>query len=338
MSRVWPVALVVAMLASGSSRAVSSLAANRQRPGVSSCGSPRLPVARAKFTGRFFPASLVGLWAPPKDARCIYLLPPGKPLRALWALKTNELLRSLQWAPDGSAFAIVVKERHGGWWVHLVGRDGKLRRRYSARGSAFVADDRLVLLRSGGVYLAQPSGRLRKLASVARLEQRAGFPSTFASINEGVATNGIGYGGGRVALLWWGRTHNVVLVVSTTGSIQRASPVYGEGSERGYYVGGYAWSRDGHRLFEMPSVPWRGPGFKDHDHCLDVWSAGAGFRRLWCLRNLPRRLQFHFDKLAWSPRGQRAILNNGTVVDHAGTVIGRATGYNGAFSIHWSRD
>lgn len=314
----------------------NSAEAGSVRPAASACKVIDLPASRASFSATFFPQSLLGLWAPPRS-RCVYIVDAAAAPRPIWPLKPNERLLSVQWAPDASRFAVTVKEHHGGWWVYVADRNGQILQRYSARGSAFVRDGRLVLLRRSGLYLVLSSGQLIKLASMQRLAASAGFPSAYASINEGLLTNGIGYGDDWVVMLWWQRSaKNLALAVSTTGVVRRASPFYGHGRTLGYYVGGYAWSKDGSRLFEMPSVPWLGPGFKDHDHCLDVWRPSSGFRRLWCLRDLPRGYRFHFDKLAWSPRGVQGILNNGTVISAAGRVLRRSRGYNGAFSIHWA--
>jgi hypothetical protein len=204
-----------------------------------------------------------------------------------------------------------------------------------ADSASFLRDGRIVIATRSGVFLVSRS-TLKPLASRAALAKAAGFPSNRRLfIGEDADGYARGYGRDSVALTWTQVTpkvRNTILVVSTDRTVRRATPIFSGVS----LVGGRAWSADGQRLFLMDVAPTP-PGFRyDHDHCLDSWKARGGYRRLWCVTELPPSYRFHFDKLIWS-RGE-GLLNNGTVIDRNGRVLGRlrVKGSGAAFAIHWS--
>jgi hypothetical protein len=306
------------------------------RRDVSACPPVEPTWSRSDFPRRFFPRTLVGLWVPDEQSDCVYLLPPrSNVLTPIWRSKPRERLRGVLWAPDGKSFALALNDAAHSTWVYLVRRDGTLLRRLSARSAAFLRNGRLLVTRQDGIYLA--SGiRLEQLATRAELRRTAGFPSASA-----LSFRGGGYGQNQVALLWANTKiqRSILLVVSASGAILRASPTFGAESERGYSLGGWIWSPDGRRLFAMPDAPTP-PGFdQGHDHCLDVWDKRRGYHRLSCTTDYPPRFRFHFDRLAWSADGNAALLNNGTVVRPDGTILGRGRGRDawGAFALEWAR-
>ena len=141
-----------------------------------------------------------------------------------------------------------------------------------------------------------------------------------------------GFGRGELALTLWSRVgwKSVVVVVSAGGTVRPASPAYRTKGIEGV-VSGWAWSTDGRKLFVMAEVA--GPPARrrrgQHDNCVDIWSEARGRRRAFCESHLSKVHQSHFSKLAWSADGARGVLNNGTVVDRDGAVIGRAPSSTG---------
>ena len=150
-----------------------------------------------------------------------------------------------------------------------------------------------------------------------------------------------GHGRRAVALTLWsaGRSwKSVVLVVSSAGRVVRASPAYRAGGREGA-VYGWAWSPDGRELFvaaEVAGLPER-LRRGEHDHCLDVWSAERGLRRVFCESQLPAAHQSHFAKIAWASDGKTALLDNGTIVTRDGRVAGHAPVAAGhlSFQLQW---
>jgi hypothetical protein len=265
--------------------------------------------------------------------RCVYLV-RLRETRLVWRGRPGDSVRGLAWAPHAESFAVTTKRRRSGWRVVIVRRDGTILRRFPATGAAFLHDGRLVYSRRDAIYL---SGG-RRLASPADLERVAGFRFRGA-IEVGDDPRGFQHGNGRkeAALTLWSRTgwKSVVLAVSTTGRVRRASPAFRAGGGEGV-VSGWTWSPDGRKLFvtsEVVPPGWRGPG--DHDHCLDSWSAGRGIRRVLCGSRLPRALRTHFARLVWSTDAGRALLDNGAIVTPKGSFAGRAEVPAWAFDLQW---
>jgi hypothetical protein len=237
-------------------------------------------------------------------------------------------VRGVAWAPDGQSVAITTK-RHS-WHVVLLRRDGAVLRRLAATGAAFFRDGRLAVSRQDSIDLLADS-RARRLVSYEELERVAGFrarrPVLLSHDPVGFTR---GHGRDRLALTLWSGDgtwntvwKSVVLVVSARGKVTRASPAYRTKGIEGV-VYGWTWSPDGRELFVMAEVPVPPVRHRDHDHCLDIWSADRGRRRAFCESELPEAYQSHFSKLAWAADGKRGLLNNGTVLTRGGKVVGHA--------------
>ena len=359
MRRLAPVLLallafgIVTTACSGSGKK----AAEAEPAAVRRTDCPRIELERpSRDRPSFFPRSRAGLWLPgeglPGEGRCLYLVFPGDDeARPFWGGRSGETVRGVAWAPDGETVAITTKRRHS-WLAVLVRRDGAVLRRLSATGAAFFRDGRLAVSRPDGIYLLTGS-RPRRLASYEELERVAGFRArrpVFLSHDPAGFTRG--HGRDRLALTLWSgdgtwRTvwKSAVLVVSADGKVTRSSPSYRtKGNDGAVY--GWAWSPDGQELFVMAEV--RGPTARrrrgEHDHCLDIWSADGGRRRAFCESALPEAHQSHFSKLAWAPRGERALLNNGTILTRGGRIVGHAAVCDGerlkdavtcAFEVQW---
>jgi hypothetical protein len=302
---------------------------------VPGCPRARLPWAYRLLPREFFPPSLAGLWL--RRDRCVYLVfPTREEARPLWRTPAGERVLGLSWAPDGKTFAVATGSR-----VVLLGRDGSLVARVRATGAVFLRDGRLAVSRSGGIYLLAGS-RSRRLASRQKLERVAGFrarrPLSVSHDPRGFTR---GQGRGAVAITVWsaGRSwKSVVLVVSASGRVVRASPAYRAGGGEGV-VSGWAWSPDGRELFvagEVAGPPERRRSGR-HDHCLDVWSAGGGRRRAVCESQLPPAHHLHFAKLTWATDGKTALLDTGTRLTRAGRLAGRVRVAAGdlSFRVQW---
>ncbi len=308
--------------------------------GRRTAGCPSVRAWRRGLPPReFFPPSRAGLWL--RGDGCVYLVFPGREeARPLWRTPAGERELGLSWGPDGRTFALTTGSR-----VVLLGRDGSLLRRVRATGAAFLRDGRLAVSRPNGIYLLTGS-RWRRLASRQELERVAGFRARQShSVSHDPRGSTRGHGRGAVALTLWsaGRSwksawKSVVLVVSATGRVVRASPAYRAGGGEGV-VSGWAWSPDGRELFVAAEVA--GPPARRrrgrHDHCLDVWSAEGGRRRAFCESQLPPAHHLHFAKLAWAADGETALLDNGTIITRDGEVAGRGPVAHGDlwFLLQW---
>ena len=301
---------------------------------VTGCPPVELTWKRPLPHEEFFPPSLAGLWL--REDRCVYLVSRGRnTARPLWGARPGQRVHGLGWAPDGKAFVAST-----GSGVTLVARDGSLRRRIRGTGAAFFRDGRLAVSRRDGIHLLA-GARSRRLASRAALERAAGFrgrPTFFVGHDPLGFT--LGHGRDAIALtLWSGGSSwkSVVLVVSRTGRVTRASPAYRARGGDGV-VSGWAWSPDGRELFVMAELA--GPPERrargNHDHCLDIWGAERGRRRAFCESQLPAAHRTHFAKLAWAADGKTALLDNGTIVTRAGKVAGRCPAAGGlTFRLQW---
>ena len=296
----------------------TSTARGRQAPG---CPGVRLAWRRGLPPPEFFPSSLAGLLL--RD-RCVYLVFAGsEEARPLWRARAGERVSGLSWAPDGTTFALTTDSR-----VVVVGRDGSFLRRVRGTGAAFLRDGRLAVSRRDGIYLLAGSGS-RRLASRRELERVAGFRARrTVSVSHDPRGFTRGHGRGGVAITLWsaGRSwKSVVLVVSASGRVVRASPAYRAGGGEGA-VYGWAWSPDGSELFVAAEVAGSRERSRrgEHDHCVDVWSAEGGRRRSFCESELPPAHHSHFAKLAWAADGKKALLDNGTIVTRDGALAGRA--------------
>jgi hypothetical protein len=305
--------------------------------GRQTLGCPRIrPVWRRPLPPPdFLPPSLAGLRL--RQSRCVYLVfPRREEARPLWRTPAGERVSGLSWAPDGKTFALTTVSR-----VVLLGRDGSLLRRFRATGAAFLDDGRLILSRSNGIYLVVGS-RWRRLTSRQELERAAGFRIRRAfSVSHDPHGFTRGEGRGAIAVTVWsaGRSwKSIVLVVSAAGRVARASPAYRAGGGEGA-VYAWAWSPDGRELFVTAEVA--GPPARrargNHDHCVDVWSAGGGRRRAFCESQLPPAYQSHFAELVWAADGERALLDNGTVVTRDGDVAARVplAADDRSFQLQW---
>ena len=313
-------------------RPTQATSAARGRPAI---GCPRVRPRWGRSRPEFFPPTLAGLRL--REDGCVYLVFPGSDeARPLWRAPAVERVRGLSWAPDGKAFAVATRSR-----VVVLRRDGSLLRRLRATGAAFLRDGRLAISRAGGIYLVTGS-RSRRLASLEELERVTGFRARRAfSVSHDPFGFTRAHGRGAVAITLWsaGRSwKSVVLVVSAAGRVLRASPAYRAGGGEGV-VSGWAWSPDGRELFVMAEVA--GPPERrrhgNHDHCLDIWSAERGRRRVFCESQLPPAHHVHFAKLTWATDGNTALLDTGTLVTREGKVAGRAAvaGDDPAFQLQW---
>ena len=274
----------------------------------------------------FFPPSLAGLLL--RQERCIYLVFARRAnARALWRTAARDRVLGLSWAPDAKSFAVTSESG-----VAVLRRDGALRRRVRATGAAFLPDGRLVVSRRGGIYLLARS-RWHRLASRAELERVTGFRVRLPlSVSHDPRGYTRGHGRGAVAITLWSASRSwrsvwksVVVVVTTRGRVVRASPAFRAGGGDGA-VYGWAWSPDGGELFVASEVA--GPPERrrsgQHDHCVDVWSAGAGVQRAFCESQLPAAHQSHFAKIVWAADGTKALLDNGAIVTPHGGLAGSA--------------
>jgi hypothetical protein len=326
--------LVVGAMLFGALLAACSGDGRPEQANATGCPSVHPKWGASKALREFFPPSRVGLWL--RNDRCVYLVRRGSAdARLLWSGRRRELVRGVVWAPDGESLAITTKSSRDGWRGLILRPDGGLLRRLRATGVAFLRDGRLAVSRRNGIY---PRGESRRLASRAELERVAGFRArAVVAVSPDPWGYWRGYGRDRLALTLWSRTgsKSVVLVVSASRHVTRASPAYRAGGGEGV-VSGWAWSPEGQRLFVMSEVvppKWRGPG--DHDHCLDIWSAEHGIRRAFCGSGLRRSLQLHFSRLVWAANGRRGLLDNGTVVTRNGRVAGRADAPASDFDVQW---
>jgi hypothetical protein len=334
MRRVDPVLLAL-LLAVGAALTACSGGGGKTESEAAQASTSDCPRADPKWPSRappgFFPPSLAGLWVP-AQGRCVYLVFPGDDkARPFWGGRPGETVRGVAWAPDGKSVAITTKRRS--WHVVVLRRDGALLRRMAATGAAFFVDGRLAVSRQDNIDLVVDSN-IRRLVSREELERVAGFrargPLLLSHDPWGFTR---GQGRDRIALTLWGgggAWKSAVLIVSASGKITRASPAYRTKGNEGV-VYGWAWSPEGQELYVMAEVP--GPPSRrqrgDHDHCLDVWSADGGRRRVFCESALAEGYQSHFSKLAWSADGKSGLLNNGTIFTRGGKVVGHAAVCNG---------
>jgi hypothetical protein len=299
------------------------------------CSVPRRTWSRMRFSPRFFPRAAEGLWAPTERPQCLFVVPSSSnDVRLLWHAGSRSRIRSVMWSPDGKTVLLTIIRRAGPSQAVVVDRDGRTLSTLRADSASFLRDGRLVAATRSGIFLVSAGAR-KLLAPRTALSKAAGFSSNRRLfVGEDPAGYARGYGRTAVALSWTQarpQVRNTVLVVSAAGAVRRATPVFTGVS----LVGGRAWSNDGRTLFLMDVAPTP-PGFQyDHDHCLDSWTARAGYQRLWCVTQLPKAYRFHFDKLVWSRHD--ALLNNGTIINEAGHVVGRLRlkGSSAAFGLHW---
>jgi hypothetical protein len=123
--------------------------------------------------------------------------------------------------------------------------------------------------------------------------------------------------------------HDVVLTPSSlspaTAPCNEVGPIFG--SARTGNPSGRDWSADGRAFVQVVGeLPGNARLELGHDHCLDIWNARNGYRRLVCGSDLPRRARSprrgpHFDRVIWSADGSAFLLNNGTVVSRGGDPL-----------------
>lgn len=306
-----------------------------QRPRTSpaaTSGCADDPPVRGRFPRTFFPLEREGLWLATPRSRCVYLYEAGSPTaRPVWRVEEGQRARHVQWSPAGTEFVVVSTGISGGRVEVIDRRTLTVRSAHPGTAAAYLLDGRLAVLAGDRLVLAS-AGQRHALASTASLAQVAGFPG------RPLIGRGSGYGRGHVAVVWLGRDRQqVMLVVASSGSVARASPVYGHDAPKGWLIGGLGWSPDGRALYQMPDVPPPQGSPRDHEHCLDRWTAADGWKRLTCLGGLSDpRFQFHYSSITWSRSGNEALLDNGSVITRSGAPLRIAANHNGAFSIHWA--
>jgi hypothetical protein len=305
---------------------------------VSACDERGLPFARRKLPRRFFPTNASALWAPSSARRCLYLVPPAGAPRPIWQVPVGERLVRLGWAPGGSRFvtttAIGAARR-----TYVVDREGLVRERLAADGIAFLDDGSGIVVRTGALYL-RAHGRERRLVGLDAIRAAAGFGRT-ALVSVAPDRHGFarGYGEDSIVITVFSglspRAAQALVVVSRAGSVRRVGPIFG--SARTGNPGGREWSAGGDAFVqvvgELPGSARLGLG---HDHCLDLWTARGGYRRLVCGSELPQRPAPHFDRVVWSADGSAFLLNNGTVVARGGKSLRPVVVSPLAFYLRWT--
>jgi len=310
---------------------------------VSACDQRRLPFARQKLPTRFFRSNASALWAPSSAKGCLYLVSPVNSARPIWQVPVGERLVRLGWAPDGSTFvattAIGAVTR-----TYVVDRNGLVRQRLAVDGIAFLDDGSGIVVRTGALYL-RADGRERRLVALDAIRAAAGFGRA-ALVSVAPDRHGFarGYGADAVVTTVFSNgspsAAQALVVVSRAGSVRRVGPIFG--SARTGNPGGRDWSAEGDAFVqvvgELPGSARLGLG---HDHCLDVWTARSGYRRLVCGSDLPERARSpgrgpHFDRVVWSADGSAFLLNNGTVVSRSGRSLEPVVVPPLAFYLRWT--
>ena len=118
---------------------------------------------------------------------------------------------------------------------------------------------------------------------------------------------------------------HALVLVARDGSVRRVGPIFG--SVRTGNPGGRDWSAEGDAFVQVVGELRGDPRLElGHDHCLDIWTARNGYRRLVCGSDLPQPATSpgrgpHFDRVLWSADGSAFLLNNGTVVTRSGSSL-----------------
>ncbi|HXG70674.1 MAG TPA: hypothetical protein VNJ04_08700 [Gemmatimonadaceae bacterium] len=295
---------------------------------VSACDERRLPFARQKLPRKFFPTNASALWAPSSAKRCLYLVPPGGSPRPIWQVPVGERLVRLGWAPDGTTF-VATTASGAGTGTYFVDRDGFARERLAADGITFLDDGSAIVVRRVALYL-RAHGRERRLVALDAIRAAAGFGRA-ALVSVAPDRHGFarGYGADAVVTTVFSNgspsAAQALVLVSRAGSVQRVGPIFG--SARTGNPGGRDWSADGDAFVQVVGeLPGSARLNLGHDHCLDVWTARGGYRRLVCGSDLPQRASSpgrrpHFDRVVWSADGSAFLLNNGAVVTRSGAPL-----------------
>ena len=319
----------VALAAGTCVAAVASAASPAEPVRLTAHSCRRLPPLRSRAPHSFFPSSLTGLAAQRTPAGvaygCIYMIGPRRLDRiAIWRPPTGGRLRGPTWSPAGHSFAIAQTVDKTSI-VFKVDLHGRVTLRAPAVDFAFLRDGRLVVRRNHALLLEKRPAHFSLLASERDLEHAAGFrPGFYGGM---WATRGSSEEG--IVVQWWapaGDFGNVLLLIDARGHVRPVTPRWRRAGT--YMPGPAAWSPDGRTLM----IPWqRQPvtGPADHVHCLGLWSRGRGYRTAFCKNP-------HFNAIAWSPDGAKALLNNGRTVSETGRVLGPPRRLGPAFAIQWS--
>jgi len=293
---------------------------------VSACDERKLPFARQKLPRKFFPTNASALWAPSAAKRCLYLVPPSGSPRPIWQVPVGERLVRLGWAPDGTfvaTTAIGARTR-----TYVVDRNGFVRQRLAADGITFLDDGSAIFVRTAALYL-RAHGRERRLVGLDAIRAAAGFGrAALVSVAPDRHGFALGYGGDEIVTSVFSNASpgaaQALVLIARDGSVQRVGPIFG--SAHTGNPGGRDWSADGDAFVQVVGeLPGDARLKLGHDHCLDVWTARNGYRRLVCGSDLPHRARspgrgLHFDRVVWSADGSAFLLNNGTVVSRSGAL------------------
>jgi len=310
---------------------------------VSACDERRLPFARQKLPRKFFPRNASALWAPSSAKRCLYLVPPGGSPRPIWQVPVGERLVRLGWAPDGSTF-VATTASGAGTGTYVVDRNGLVRQRLAVDGIAFLDDGSGIIVRTGALYL-RADGRERRLVALDAIRAAAGFGRA-ALVSVAPDRHGFarGYGADAVVTTVFSNgspsAAQALILVSRAGNVRRVGPIFG--SARTGNLGGRDWSADGDAFVQVVGeLPGSARLNLGHDHCLDVWTARGGYRRLVCGSDLPQRASSpgrrpHFDRVVWSADGSAFLLNNGAVVTRSGAPLEPVVVPPLAFYLRWT--
>jgi hypothetical protein len=310
---------------------------------VPACDERRLPFARQKLPRKFFPTHASALWAPSSAKRCLYLVTPGGPPRPIWKVPAGERLVRLGWAPDGATF-VATTALGVGTRTYVVDRDGFVRERLAADGITFLDDGSAIVVRTGALYL-RAHGRERRLVGLDAIRAAAGFGrAALVSVAPDRHGFALGYGEDAIVTTVFSNASpsaaKALVLVSRAASVQRVGPIFG--SAHTGIPGGRDWSADGDAFVQVVGeLPGSARLNLGHDHCLDVWTARGGYRRLVCGSDMPQRARSlgrgpHFDRVVWSADGSAFLLNNGTVVTRSGESLEPIVVPPLAFYLRWT--
>ncbi|MGH3051157.1 MAG: hypothetical protein ACRDLK_13450, partial [Gaiellaceae bacterium] len=173
------------------------------------------------------------------------------------------------------------------------------------------------------------NGREKRVASVANVEQAAGFAMQEIRPSEAWDSATFGSWVPVVAHRAAPRFRDRLLLVSESGRITTAGPTITRDGDYDTANVQSQWSPGGRTLFEFTVRP----GHRyEHNACLAVWTQANGYRFRFCDDN-HLGLFYH---LRWAPDGRRALLNNLLLVNRNGSSTGRQLkGGNTAFAISW---